>query len=271
MWDRIRAWVRGARPAGRAVREEGWSRKSADERWHGALEAAGFWYQILEGPGAEAAWTEARAVAERTTPILVVPGHWNPVVTAAEARIACAARHTADPVRGRRCLRERRAELLMDFDDIDGTVGWTDLFAALRPRPIPPSSPARPYAFDRWDPQIEELVPWPAVAILHVPTPHPYEVPLYLSWGGWNAVPSSEELVDILAYWQERWGAELVAVSSDTLELTVPRHPDTHQAAVELMEEHHAFAEESVPWDRETIEAHTAGLRSTRRWFFWWD
>jgi hypothetical protein len=111
------------------------------------------------------------------------------------------------------------------------------------------------------------------VAIVRFPTPHAYEAIAFLLWGGWNGVPQNPELVAILRHWQESFGAELAAVSSDVLELTVTRPPADRKAALRLLFEQYAFSSEifEALEDPAAVEEIMTELLSEANWYFWWD
>jgi hypothetical protein len=104
-----------------------------------------------------------------------------------------------------------------------------------------------------------------------VPSSEPHAVPLYLDWGGWNAVPQSHELAAVARYWQDTHGARLIAVWADQLEFQVARKPATHAEAVTLLKEHYAFASENWEFDQDMLEGAAAELRLRDSWTFWWD
>ena len=61
--------------------------------------------------------------------------------------------------------------------------------------------------------------------ILVVPAASGAEVPAYLRYGAWNECPRPEFHVAMLRSWQERYGAELISMGADTVELRVKRRP----------------------------------------------
>ncbi|HZL35154.1 MAG TPA: DUF4253 domain-containing protein [Tepidisphaeraceae bacterium] len=76
-----------------------------------------------------------------------------------------------------------------------------------------------------------------------VPTVIEWQVPAFLHFGGWNDCPAPEYHVAMLKYWRHEYGAEVVGMSADTLELAVSRPPRDRAAA----------------------------LLGGSAWFFWWD
>jgi hypothetical protein len=74
-----------------------------------------------------------------------------------------------------------------------------------------------------------------------------------------------------MRYWFERWGAEPVAITSDTVEMLVARPPQSREDALALANEQFAYCEDVVTQGVGTIEALAANLLEGQTWFFWWD
>jgi hypothetical protein len=113
--------------------------------------------------------------------------------------------------------------------------------------------------------------PLKAVAICKVPTPKSWEVPAYLSFGGWNECPAPEEHVALLRYWQEKYGAEIITVLGDTIECTVSRPPIEREQALALAWEQFVYCSDIVYQGTETLSSLAAALCGGKTWFFWWD
>ncbi len=111
----------------------------------------------------------------------------------------------------------------------------------------------------------------PEVVIALVPTRNGWEVPAYLEWGGWNECPDPVEHVAVLKLWHEQYGAALVGLSSDTLELEVSKQPASRDEAIALATRQYAYCPDIVEQGVGTIEELAAGLMVTKTWFFWWD
>jgi hypothetical protein len=104
-----------------------------------------------------------------------------------------------------------------------------------------------------------------------VPAQNSWEVPAYLSFGGWNDCPYSYEQVAVLRYWNEIYGAELVCLSSDILEMKVTRQPASREEALKLAQEQYWFCYDIVEQGVGTIENLAATLLASDVWYFWWD
>lgn len=113
--------------------------------------------------------------------------------------------------------------------------------------------------------------PFERVYIATFPTLNGWEVPAYLSWGGWNANPGPEVHVAALKVWNERFGAELVGISSDVMNIRVSRLPEGREEAMALAREQYAYCEDIVDQGVETISNLAASLSAAKWWYFWWD
>lgn len=109
------------------------------------------------------------------------------------------------------------------------------------------------------------------VHILLIPTDKSWEVPAYLRWGNWNACPPPEYHVLALKAWHERYGAELVGISGDTMDLHVARPPQSRDAALALAREQYRYCSDIVDQGVGTLAALADGLMGEPWWFFWWD
>ena len=104
-----------------------------------------------------------------------------------------------------------------------------------------------------------------------VPVKHPYEVPAYLGFGGWNACPPPEVQVAVLREWERAYGAVPVCVAGDVLECVVDRPPRTKEAAMTLAAEQWAFCDDIVSQGTGSVRRLAMELYRSPQWFFWWD
>lgn len=109
------------------------------------------------------------------------------------------------------------------------------------------------------------------VTILRLPVVDGSEVPALLNWGGWNACPPPEYHVTALRSWRDRYGAELVALSFDVLELRVARRPADRDEALLLARELYAYCPDLVDQGSGTLAPLAASLMTSSWWSFWWD
>jgi len=77
--------------------------------------------------------------------------------------------------------------------------------------------------------------------------------------------------VAILKRWHDQYGAELIGLGLDIIELWVPDPPAGHAAALAVAEEQYWYCPDIVDQGVETLDALAAIQVPARRWFFWWD
>jgi len=113
--------------------------------------------------------------------------------------------------------------------------------------------------------------PYDRVHILIIPTTEGFEVPAYLNWGGWNECPPPEIHVAALRKWHEEFGAELIGLSGDVMNLRVERRPRTRDEAIKLAREQYKYYADIVDQGMNDISTLAAGLYASNWWYFWWD
>lgn len=109
------------------------------------------------------------------------------------------------------------------------------------------------------------------VHILLIPTTHGWEVPAYLRWGDWNACPPPEYHVAALRAWHSDFGAELVGMNGDTINLRAANRPKTRANAMKLAREQYGYCPDIVDQGVGTISALAATLMASEWWYLWWD
>jgi Domain of unknown function (DUF4253) len=107
----------------------------------------------------------------------------------------------------------------------------------------------------------------PIVTIAYIWAASSAEIPAHLKLGSWNALPEADVFVALLRKWQRDYGAELVALTTDVIELRVSRKPTTQLEALKLAREHAKFC----PSNEVTIPERAAELMQLEWWHFWWD
>lgn len=112
---------------------------------------------------------------------------------------------------------------------------------------------------------------FPRVHIMVIPTDDPTEVPAYLRWGGWNACPSPEVQVAAHRKWRTQYGAEIVGISGDVINMRVARRPATREEAMALAKEQYLYCSDIVLQGTDTLEALAMSLMESDWWYFWWD
>ena len=113
--------------------------------------------------------------------------------------------------------------------------------------------------------------PYPEVFIAAIPAEHSWMTPCYLNFGNWNAVPSAPEHAAIFRYWLEKYGASVVSLADDVVELIVARPPRTREEALALAKEQYIYCPDIVQQGVGSVEALAATLINSTVWFFWWD
>jgi len=111
----------------------------------------------------------------------------------------------------------------------------------------------------------------PKVYIALVPTDDWTTVPARLRYGGWNACPLPEYHVAALRSWRDRYGAELIGMSFDSIDLRVTHRPQSRGEALELAREHYIYCNDIVDQSLGTLSALAACLMANNWWEFWWD
>jgi hypothetical protein len=114
--------------------------------------------------------------------------------------------------------------------------------------------------------------PKPEVTIGLLKLAAPWEAFAHLRWGGWNDCPLAEEHCAIHRHWSERYGAEIVSISGDTVQCSVARPPMDRPASLDLAREQYIYCYDIVvDQGTQTIAALAASLLAAEYWFFWWD
>lgn len=113
--------------------------------------------------------------------------------------------------------------------------------------------------------------PLPEVNIILIPTDDWTTIPAHLRWGGWNDNPPAEYHVAALRSWRDRYGAELVGLSHDVMNIRVAEKPKTRDEALKLAWEHYGYCYDIVEQGTGTLAPLAASLKADGWWYFWWD
>ena len=113
--------------------------------------------------------------------------------------------------------------------------------------------------------------PLPHVNIVLLPTDDWTEAPAYLRWGNWNDNPPPEYHVAALRSWRDRYGAELVGMSHDVMNIRVEKRPKTREEALNLAREQYDYCYDIVDQGVGTLAPLAAMLKAHDWWYFWWD
>ena len=68
-----------------------------------------------------------------------------------------------------------------------------------------------------------------------------WHLPALLDFGHRGASPAPSVHVGLLRWWEDEWGAQLVSITPDALDVSVRRKPATLRAAMELAQIHHDY------------------------------
>jgi hypothetical protein len=99
-----------------------------------------------------------------------------------------------------------------------------------------------------------------------------WEVPARVGWGGGGRrSPEPAGNTAVLRYWQERWGAEVLALGDGTLELLVSRPPRDRHEAVAVARELIAYCPDLLLPPEFTLGFYAARYARGVSWRFWWD
>jgi hypothetical protein len=112
---------------------------------------------------------------------------------------------------------------------------------------------------------------YPQVYVALVPTANCWHVPAHLRFGAWNECPQSEEHVALMRFWQQNFGAEVVGITSDVVEMLVEFPPSNKVDALKLAKQQYLYCQDIVDQGTQTLEVLAAGLLGGTSWFFWWD
>jgi hypothetical protein len=107
--------------------------------------------------------------------------------------------------------------------------------------------------------------------VLLIRTEHPYDVPAYLQFGGWNDCPAPELQVAVLREWKNEYQAVPAAITGDVLECVVVKRPKTEAQSMKLAAEQWIFCEDIVAQGTQSVRNLAIELWGCPNWFFWWD
>jgi Domain of unknown function (DUF4253) len=132
-----------------------------------------------------------------------------------------------------------------------------------------PNFPASDQFFVPLDVQTEEPLPEVWLALLAID--ESWKATAILPWGNYNDNPEPAVHTAVLRRWSRRYGAELVSMTGDVLEMSVTRPPTSDQAALALAREQFSYSPDIVQQGVGDIETLAATLKNGHAWYFWWD
>lgn len=105
-----------------------------------------------------------------------------------------------------------------------------------------------------------------------VPVTRPADVVAVLGWSGpANYFDDEGPLSAVLRSWEDRFGAEPIALGFDTLTVGVRRPPTTASESLRLAAEQFAVCPDNVSQGVGSITDLARAIDRSRRWDFWWD
>ncbi len=107
--------------------------------------------------------------------------------------------------------------------------------------------------------------------LVKIPVSNPWEVIKKVQIGGWNDCPVSEEIMAVLRYWYNEHGAVPALISSDVLEMYLPRPVNDREKAIILAEEHFGFCSDIIFQGVEELNILAQYINNSNIWYFWWD
>ncbi|MFE0026076.1 DUF4253 domain-containing protein [Amycolatopsis sp. NPDC059021] len=104
-----------------------------------------------------------------------------------------------------------------------------------------------------------------------VQTERPADIPALLGWTGMiKSTDQVAELSAVLRSWEDRFGATLIVLGFDSLELSVAAPPRTQARALTVAAEHRAFSLPTFTGQPGTLREYAASLVRARHWRFSW-
>ena len=104
-----------------------------------------------------------------------------------------------------------------------------------------------------------------------LPTRNGWEAPAHLGYGGWNGYPHVAEHVALLRRWHRLYGAELVTLTTDLIELRPARPIFDPVVAATLAREWFAYSYDNVAQGSGSLPALAQDLLGAELWSSWWD
>ncbi|MDO5076373.1 DUF4253 domain-containing protein [Corynebacterium sp.] len=117
----------------------------------------------------------------------------------------------------------------------------------------------------------------PPTALVLVPTQRPADVPAALGWLGSGGL-TGNDIAGCLRSWEDRYGAILMTIGHDNLELLVTSPPQTPAQVRELAEEIALVCPGIINPSAEALAPGSDGMEllqglieDSDTWYFWWD
>jgi hypothetical protein len=101
---------------------------------------------------------------------------------------------------------------------------------------------------------------------------HAWQIPTMLSFGDWNTCPAPAVHGVVLRHWYQRYGAELVGLTHDGMELALDRPPRTRNDAMALAYDYATYCLDGMGlYDADDLPDLAACLIDADVLRLWWD
>jgi hypothetical protein len=151
-----------------------------------------------------------------------------------------------------------------ELDDGDPTeVLCQDIFGKWRENVSPSHNFMIPYN--------HQYQPLDRIVVALIPNQTCWLMPAFLNFGGWNDCPDLMGHLIMMKRWYEQYGAEVVGITHDVVEMRVAKPPLDQTQAIALAKEQYLYCSDIVEQGTETLCRLAGLLVQGTAWYFWWD
>lgn len=161
-------------------------------------------------------------------------------------------------------LRENGSDLAEELAEVDPLKIPEDYWGEW---PDASSQPNRLISLDHR----ETGLPHELVYITILPTENPWEAPIYLRFGGWNANPPPDIHAAVFRDWATEFGAVPVVIQSDVVEMYIADPPTGRGSSRTLAQQQYIYSNDIVDQGVGDLSSLAALLDQGKFWYFWWD
>lgn len=109
------------------------------------------------------------------------------------------------------------------------------------------------------------------IGLSPAPVTNWWETAAHMKFGGWNDCPPADVHVMLHKTWAEKYGARLMTMSFDTIELAIEKPIVNKEEALEVAGLQYKYCNDGIDQGAGTLENLAASLVGATSWFFWWD
>ena len=109
------------------------------------------------------------------------------------------------------------------------------------------------------------------IILLEIPAVYPAEVFAYLPFGGWEDVPSAEDMLALAQYWYERDAAIPAVIAANYLEFYTSEPTTTLRDTEILALEQGMISRALKPTSYDDLSCVVKSLYNKPAWFMWWE